>query len=118
MTHVNQAPVVRTNKPTIAGWLDIAAGIIWLLFDAFLTLFVIGLVVGFGGSVGAIHAHAWVALAAFALPGILAIVGGVFSLRRRIWILALIGSVCAMPFALGIISVVLLIQSRNEFTRP
>ena len=108
--------MVKTNKPIIAGWLDIATGIIWLLFVALLILFVIGLVVGFGGSVGAIHTHAWVVLAAFTLPGILAIVGGVFSLRRRVWGLELIGSICAVPLALGIISVVLLIQSRNEFT--
>jgi uncharacterized membrane protein YGL010W len=81
-----------------------------------LTLFVIGLVVGFGGSVGAIHTHAWVALAVLALPGILAIVGGVFSLRRRVWIMALIGSVCVVPLGFGIAAVVLLIPSRNEFS--
>jgi len=116
MIHVNQEPIVRTNKPTIAGWLDIVAGIIWLLFVAFVILLVIGFAVGFGNYNEFSQARIWVIFIAFALPGILAIVGGVFSQRRRIWILALIGSVCAVPLGLGIIAVILLIQSRNEFT--
>ena len=115
MIHVNQEPIVRTNKPTIAGWLDIAAGIIWLLFVAFLTLLIIGLAVDLGTPGESIHTFVWIVLIAFALLGILAIVGGVFSLRRRIWILALIGSVCMLPLGLGIIAIVLLVQSRNEF---
>jgi hypothetical protein len=113
---VNQEPIVRTNKPIIAGWLDIAAGIIWLLLVAFIILLAIGFAVGFGNYNEFSQARIWLVFFGFALPGILAIVGGVFSLKRRIWILALIGSVCAMPLALGIISIVLLVLSRNEFT--
>ena len=85
MIHVNQEPIVRTNKPIIDGWLDIAAGIIWLLFVAFIILFVIGFAVGFGNYNEFSQARIWVIFIAFALPGILAIVGGVFSLRRRTW---------------------------------
>jgi hypothetical protein len=109
--------MVRTNKPTIAGWLDIAAGIIGLLFVAFLTILAIGFAIGFSNPSELNQIRIWSVLFALAIPGILAIIGGVFSLKRRTWILAMIGSVCAVPLVLGIISVVLLVQSRNEFTR-
>jgi hypothetical protein len=104
--------MVRTNKPSIAGWLDLAAGTIWILFIAFLTLLIIGLSV----DLGSIHGRVWVILVAFALPGIFAITGGVFSLNRRAWIVALIGSISVMPLGFGIVALVLLVQSRREFT--
>jgi hypothetical protein len=112
---MNQEPIVRTSKPTIAGCLDIAAGIIWLLFVAFIILLVIGFAVGFGSYNELSQVRIWSVFFGFALPGLLAIVGGVFSIRRRNWILALIGSVCAVPLGLGIISIVLLIQSKHAF---
>jgi hypothetical protein len=50
-----------------------------------------------------------------ALPGILAIIGGIFSLKRRSWLLALIGSIGMIPVGFGIASVILLVRSKNEF---
>jgi hypothetical protein len=115
---VNQKITIRTKNPLIAGWLDIAAGIIGLLFVAFLTILAIGFAVGFGNPIELSQARIWLMLFVLAVPGILAIVGGVFSLRRRAWILSLIGSICAVPLGLGIIAVVLQVLSRNEFNRP
>ena len=92
--------------------MDITAGIIWLLGDAFLFLIIIGLSVGFGAP----HVfNLLLILAMPALPGILAILGGVFSLKRTKWVLAIIGSICAVPLGLGIIALVLVIRSRNVF---
>lgn len=107
--------MISSNKPAIAGWLDIITGIIWLLFVAFFILIVTGIYVGFGTPGGLIQARLLIIFIAFALPGILAIVGGVFSLRRRTWILALLGSICAVPLGLGTIAIVLLAQSKNAF---
>jgi len=107
--------MVRTNKPVIAGWLDIVAGIIWLFFVVLLILILIGFSVGFGTPSGVTQGRLWLVSITFALPGILAIAGGLFSIRRRNWMLALIGSICVVPLGLGIIAVVLLAQSRNAF---
>lgn len=49
--------------------------------------------------------------------GIVAIIGGVFAVRRMKWPLALTGSILAIPLGipLGIISTVFLAQSGDEF---
>ena len=99
-------------KSVWAGWLDISAGIIWLLGDAFLFLIILGLSAGFGAP------HVFNILLILAIPalaGILAILGGVSSLKRTNWVLAIIGSICALPLGLGIITTVLIIQSRKVF---
>ena len=49
----------------------------------------------------------------FAIPPL---VGGVFALLRRVWWLALIGSILAFPP--GLISLILIILSYQEFKRP
>ena len=108
--------MLKTNKPVIAGWLDIAAGIIWLAALVFLILIILGLSVGFGTIAGFHWLRISLLLISIALPGILAILGGVFSITRRSWVFALIGSLCALPLGLGIISLVLLVQSRDAFT--
>jgi hypothetical protein len=54
-----------------------------------------------------------------AVVGILAIIGGVFTLKRSLWGLALAGSIAAVfgSFPLGVIALVLTVLSKNEFTR-
>jgi len=51
--------------------------------------------------------------------GVVAIAGGVFALRRRIWGLALAGAICAAmippPFFLGVLAIIFLAVSRAEF---
>jgi hypothetical protein len=92
--------MANKSKSVWAGWLDITAGIIWLLADVFLFLIIMGLSVGFGAP----HVfNILLILAIPALPGILAILGGVCSLKRIKWVLALTGSICAVPLGLGII---------------
>jgi len=57
----------------------------------------------------------------FAIPlilGIVAIIGGVYALRRRIWGLALAGSICAFFCAwfLGIPAIIFVILGKSEFS--
>jgi hypothetical protein len=104
--------MANKSKSVWTGWLDISAGIIWLLGDAFLFLIIIGLSVGFGAP----HIfNIMLILGIPALAGILAILGGIRSLKRTNWVLAIIGSICAVPLGLGIIATVLIIQSRKVF---
>ena len=104
--------MANKSKSVWAGWLDISAGIIWLFGDAFLFLIIIGLSVGFGAP------HIFNLLLILTIPallGILSILGGMVSLKRTNWVLAIIGSICAVPLGLGIIAIVLIIKSRNMF---
>lgn len=51
--------------------------------------------------------------------GALAIAGGIFAIQRRRWGWALAGSIAAtlVPIALGIVAIILLVLSRDEFKR-
>jgi hypothetical protein len=101
----------RTWKPTTAGILDIVAGVLQLIIG-------IGVAV-LGGVGGAFIGMAW--LSALGAPlivfGIVAIVGGIFALRRKIWGLALAGSICALigPWILGIPAIIFVILGKGEF---
>jgi len=97
-----------TWKPTAAGICAIIGGVVGLI---------IGLVtVSIGGFAGGIF-MGW--FAAFGAPlivlGIIAIVGGIFALKRRTWWLALVGSICAVPVGIGILALIFVIMGKNEF---
>jgi hypothetical protein len=102
----------RTWKPTAAGVLSIIGGginAIWGIAFALL-----------GGFAGGLFGMGW--LGAIGTPaiilGIIAIVGGVFALRRRIWGLALVGSICALigpAGLLGILAIIFVIMGKREF---
>jgi len=98
--------VKRTGKPTTAGILSIIAGVV-----AFLLFILIASTDGPEGVGGAIAGLSLIAV------GILAIIGGVFTLRRRIWGLALAGAICAIltSLVLGIPAVILIVMARQEF---
>ena len=71
----------RTWKPTAAGMLCIIAGIIGVIPGI--------VAVMADSSIGMLGAPSIV-------PGIIAIIGGIYSLKRRGWGLALAGSICAL----------------------
>jgi len=108
----------RTWKPTTAGILGIIAGAIGVLFGLILAVAggILGTIVGvfipfIGGAVAGV----------FAIPlilGIVAIIGGVYALKRRIWGLALAGSICAFfcVWFLGIPAIIFVILGKREFS--
>ena len=106
----------KTWKPTTAGILDIVAG-------GFTVLASIGLIVGGGvtGVVPDVPDFVPVLLMSLAVPflivGILAIVGGVYALKRKKWGWALTGSILALfPWwVLGVAAIVITILAKNEF---
>ncbi len=109
--------ITRTWKPVVAGILNILVGCIILCM-----LFLFGIAAMIVKPVGGEITNVNVSGLLLILPGILIslldIIGGLFALRRKRWVWALTGSVCAVigPTPLGIIAIVLIILSRNEFS--
>lgn len=105
----------RTWKPTTAGILCIIAGVIQVIGGS--------VVAALGGFVGGFFGMEW--LAAIGGPlivfGVVAIVGGVYALGRRVWGLALAGSICALvgpvgPWTiLGILAIIFVALGKSEF---
>ena len=112
----------RTWKPTVAGILTIIAGFLGLLIG-------IGLAVGLGLAgtmIGMMPGFPGGLLALIAVPGIIlgivAIVGGIYAMRRRLWGLALAGAICALLFTLpllgwilAILAIIFVSLGRSEF---
>jgi hypothetical protein len=105
----------KTVKPVIAGWLDITAGITWLLAVGFAVLVATGFSVGFGAPQELNLLRFWTVLILLAGVGLMDIAGGICSIRRRRWFLAMAGSITSIPVGLGIAAVILTVLSKNEF---
>jgi len=108
----------KTWKPTTAGILSIVAGAIELLIGIGLTI-ALGLAASLAGAVPGLPSGI---LPVFAIPiiilGIVAIVGGIYALRRKVWGLALAGCICALfwpGFILGILAIIFVVMGKNEF---
>ena len=97
--------IKRTGKPIVAGILILLAAPVVLL-QSFAAQAATGVM-------------AWIVFWGFISFGIIAIVGGIFTLRRRVWGLALAGAICAslsfVSWMIGIPAVILVATSKNEF---
>ena len=102
----------KTWKPTTGGILAIIAGALQVILGivAATAAGIAGSVVGMGW-VGAIGAP-------MIVFGIIALIGGVYATKRRIWGLALAGAICALIgpwFILGILAVIFIVMGKSEF---
>jgi predicted amidophosphoribosyltransferase len=88
----------QTWRPTIAGSLAIAAGVLGLIVGTVLVtpLFMVGLVA--------------------IIISIVAVAGGLCALKRRAWGLALVGSICSIWCWVGIPAIVFIVLSKQEFS--
>jgi hypothetical protein len=90
----------QTWKPTAAGSLTISAGVLGLTVGTVLIgrspLFMVGLVA--------------------IVIGVVAVAGGVCALKRRVWGLALAGSICSVYCWLGIPAIIFIALSKQEFS--
>lgn len=106
-------------RSATAGILDIISGV-GMLFVCF-WLVLAGGIVGFLGS----DVPQWLAPTLFAVAiamavlALLAIIGGIFCIRRKAWGMALTGAIAAFFcfFVLGAISIVLTAFARSEFNK-
>ena len=101
----------KTWKPTTAGILCIIAGAIATIA---------GIVIAAVGSIGWFFGIPWVSAigAPSIILGIIAIVGGSYALKRRVWGLALVGSICALigPWGLlGLLAIIFVSLGKGEF---
>ena len=108
----------KTWKPITGGICSIVAGAWGVVVGGLFSL------VGLGGAMFMeIPRSGLFAMAAIGWPavvlGLLAIVGGVMAVQRRRWGLSLAGAICALlippPFILGILAIVFIALSRDEF---
>lgn len=111
---VAEAVKKRTWKPKVGGILAIIAGVFQVLIGTVFAIIFVEAVLGLLGF--ALWGLGWSLLVL--LIGIVAIVGGIYALRRRIWGLALAGSICALVgpwFILGILAIIFVILGKREF---
>jgi hypothetical protein len=109
----------KTWKPTAAGVLSIIAGAIGIITG--IVFAVLGGIIG--DIIGTIFGIEWAWLRFLGAPsivlGIIAIVGGIYALRRRVWGLALAGSICAFVadplWILGILAIIFVSLGKGEF---
>ena len=110
----------KTWKPTVAGILSIVAGALGIIIGiAVATIGTIG-----GGVLGELGLPfiGRLVVTATAAPlalSAVAIVGGVYALKRRVWGLALAGAICALlippTFVLGILAIIFVAMGKDEF---
>jgi len=106
----------RPWRPLIAGVLDIIAGVGMLLL-CFLLVLAGGITNVVGGVPQWVTSLLFGLAIPFALLAVLSVIGGIFAIRRMAWGLALAGSIAAFfcCFILGIVAIVLIAISHNEF---
>jgi hypothetical protein len=112
--------------PGVAGILDIIAGVISLL-GSLITALLVG--VFFSSSYDGYSGQQlpaviiWVVIfLPFFVVSLLAILGGIFALRKKVWGLALAGSIASIltiwAWPLGVASVIFISLSKAQFNRP
>jgi hypothetical protein len=121
-------PVTKTWKPTVAGILTIIVGA-FSIIGAFI-LFIASAVISAGSSWAGLtesdfgNVDPSVVATIVLVMGIIAIIfalleiiGGIFALNRKIWGLALAGSIAAAltSTVVGILAIVFLAMGKNEF---
>lgn len=109
----------KTWKPITGGILSIVCGAWGILYGALFSIIGLGGAAMFGIPREGIFALGLLGWPALAL-GVMAIVGGVMALQRTRWGVALAGAICALlippPFILGILAIVFIAVSREEFS--
>ena len=112
----------KTWKPTAAGVLNVIAGVFG--FVGGLVLIIFGSASGAFLDYFGFGVFQWVPVTlilATGIPllilGILALIGGIYALRRKVWGLALAGSIATVLFSqlLGILAIIFVALSEDEF---
>lgn len=95
----------ESGMPTAAGILILLGAIIYLIIGGVITAGSGVLSVAEGVACGA----------AVLVVGVISLLGAIFALQRRYFALALIGGILAIPTILGLIGMILVAVSREEF---
>lgn len=108
----NTQPTKKTNWSSTAGTIDIIDGLIMVLLTPVYIRAALS-----PDDLGGSALSYWVIMTVLAVFGVLAIVGGIYALRKKGWRWALAGAIAAiLPFfILGAVSLVLTVMARDEF---
>ena len=125
-----EANVQRTWKPIVAGILDIVSGVFGIIATAILII-VLGIGIGEWAwdipKIEAIPAFLpsllWALTILLGIVSVLALVGGIFALQRKMWGWALAGSIAAVFASIpilrylpvGIVAIIFIAISKDEF---
>lgn len=109
----------KTWKPTTAGILSIIAGAMGLIVGTVIALLG-GAFAWLLGLVPMVPDLLTLSFIPLIILGIVAIVGGIYALRRRVWGLALAGAICAFLIpppitVLGILAIIFVAMGKGEF---
>ena len=106
----------RTWMPTVAGILNTITGVFSLIGGLGLTL-ASGILISLGKGISSIPPNSGILAVLLMIIGILATVGGIYALTRKMWVVALVGSVFASVFCfpLGIPAIIFTALSKNQF---
>ncbi len=126
LTAATTTPKPKTWKPLVGGIIGITAGVFDLLGSMMLLIAIAvisssSLVITeadiYPLTISGLDSILAVIATYLAVAGIVAVVGGVFALQRKVWGLALAGSIAAvLPFwVFGVTSIVFVGMSREEF---
>lgn len=119
----------KTWKPVVAGRLNIVAGVIHLIGFVGVIIAIIAISSGpyiwqfapqiFPMAIGMALTILIIVAVFTAIVGILPLIGGIFSVQRRQWGLALAGSIAAIfgTAVLGILAVIFTAMSTDEFEK-
>jgi len=122
--------MLRTWKPVTAGIVNIICGALLLIGGVGVLAEIdspaatswaryVTYSFGLSGTTDTSFTHFVVAVigAALIIPGIISILGGFYAVRRRLWVMALVGSIPAIIYLAptGILSITLTAFSRKEF---
>jgi hypothetical protein len=104
-------------------WMPLVAGILTIVSAAIKLLAALGIIIGL--AVMAVKPHFGIPETAiligimvpFLILGVVALIGGICALRRKIWGMALAGSIAAfLPTSiLGVLAIIFVAISKNEF---
>ena len=95
----------QSAMPVVGGVLIILGSLVYLIFGGLLTAGSSVLMFAGGVACGAI----------VLVLGIIALLGGIFSIQRKNFALALIGGIFVIPTIIGLIGLILVIVSKDEF---
>ena len=111
-------PVTGGVLSMVAGSLSFAAGLVLVLFGG-----VLSGILAAAGVPGMLSLIPFPFVGGIATPllilGVMAIVGGTYAIRRRVWPMALAGAICAIfppqTGILGILAIVFIVLGKDEF---
>jgi hypothetical protein len=122
-TQINLIAQNKTARPVVAGVFNIVIGSFCVLGAIAIGTGALLFIHATGNTFGIMPAGAGVISLLICLPlialGTLSIAGGICEVQRRMWGLALLGSIAAARIStvLGIVSIVLTAVSKNEFAQ-